>query len=43
MPVFQDSLDNVIGVIYTKDLIKALPRKEFRGVNDLIRPAYFIP
>lgn len=43
MPVFQDSLDNVIGVIYTKDLIKALHEKNFKGVNDLIRPAYFIP
>lgn len=43
MPVYQDSLDNVIGVIYTKDLIKALYEKNFKGVNDLIRPAYFIP
>jgi len=43
MPVYQDSLDNVVGVIYTKDLIKALHEKNFKGVNDLIRPAYFIP
>ena len=43
MPVYQDSLDNVIGVIYTKDLIKALHEKNFKGVNDLIRPAYFVP
>jgi CBS domain containing-hemolysin-like protein len=43
MPVYQDSLDNIIGVIYTKDLIKALYEKNFKGINDLIRPAYFIP
>lgn len=43
MPVYQDSMDNVIGVIYTKDLIKALHEKNFKGVNDLIRPAFFVP
>ena len=43
MPVYQDSLDNVIGVIYTKDLIKALHEKNFKGVNDLIRPSFFVP
>lgn len=43
MPVYQDSMDNVIGVIYTKDLIKALHEKNFKGVNELIRPAYFVP
>ena len=43
MPVYQDSMDNVIGVIYTKDLIKAQHEKNFKGVNDLIRPAFFVP
>jgi len=43
MPVYQDSMDNVIGVIYSKDLIRALHEKNFKGVNDLIRPAYFVP
>lgn len=43
MPVYQDSLDNIIGIIYTKDLIRAQYEKNFRGINDLIRPAYFVP
>jgi CBS domain containing-hemolysin-like protein len=43
MPVYQESLDNIIGVVYTKDLIKILYEKNFKGINDLIRPAYFIP
>jgi len=43
MPVYQDSLDNIIGVVYSKDLIKVLFEKNFKGINDLLRPAYFIP
>ncbi len=43
MPVYQESLDNIIGVVYTKDLIKILYEKNFKGINDLIRPSYFIP
>lgn len=43
MPVYQESLDNIIGVVYTKDLIKILYEKNFKGINDLIRPAYYIP
>lgn len=43
MPVYQDSLDNIIGLIYSKDLIKALHEKSFKGVNELLRPAYYIP
>jgi CBS domain containing-hemolysin-like protein len=43
MPVYQDSLDNIIGVVFTKDLIKVLYEKNFRGINDILRPAYFVP
>jgi len=43
MPVYQETLDNVIGVIYTKDLIKVLYEKNYKGVDELLRPAYFVP
>lgn len=43
MPVYQESLDNIIGIIYTKDLIKALYEKGVININTLIRPAYFVP
>jgi CBS domain containing-hemolysin-like protein len=43
MPVYQDSLDNIIGLIYSKDLIKALHEKSFKGVNEMLRPAYYVP
>jgi CBS domain containing-hemolysin-like protein len=43
MPVYQETLDNVIGVIYTKDLIKVLYEKNYKGVDELLRPAFFVP
>lgn len=43
MPVYQDSLDNIVGVVYTKDLIKVLHEKNFQGMSDLLRPSYFVP
>jgi putative hemolysin len=44
MPVYEDSLDNVTGILYVKDLIPLL--KANRSSDDwmsLVRPAYFIP
>lgn len=43
MPVYQDSLDNVVGIVYTKDLLKVVYEKNFRGINDILRPVYFVP
>jgi CBS domain containing-hemolysin-like protein len=43
LPVYQDSLDNILGLVYTKDLIKVLYEKNFNKINDLLRPAYFVP
>lgn len=43
LPVYQESLDNIIGVIYTKDLIRMMHFKEFTTIKELMRPAYFVP
>ncbi len=43
MPVYKDSLDNIVGVIYTKDLLRVMHEKNLKSINDLLRPAYFIP
>jgi len=42
-PVYKDSLDNIIGIIHTRDLLKILRSNNFSGINTIIRPAYFIP
>ncbi len=43
MPVYQESLDNIVGIIYTKDLLRIMHEKNFKGINDMLRPAYFVP
>lgn len=42
-PVYSESIDNVIGVLYVKDLIKALSKKQDVDLKSIIRKAYFVP
>jgi CBS domain containing-hemolysin-like protein len=43
MPVYKESTDNVIGVVYTKDILKMINQKHKVDFNDAIRPPYFVP
>jgi magnesium and cobalt exporter, CNNM family len=43
MPVYKDTIDNIIGVVYTKDLLGLLEYSEVIIIEDIIRPAFFIP
>lgn len=43
IPVYKDSIDNIIGVIYSKDIISAAEHREIIVLHDIIRPAHFIP
>lgn len=42
IPVFSENIDNVIGVLYVKDLLPYLDRKSFNWLT-LIREPYFVP
>jgi CBS domain containing-hemolysin-like protein len=42
MPVYRDSLDNVVGIVYVKDLV-ALPPGAEPPLTTLMRSAYFVP
>ncbi|WP_422857931.1 gliding motility-associated protein GldE [Flagellimonas sp. S174] len=42
IPVFSESMDNVLGVLYVKDLLPYLERKSFNWMS-LIREPYFVP
>jgi len=48
VPVYQASVDNILGILYAKDLLKVLHEKGRAGANevrvaDLLRPAAFTP
>lgn len=44
-PVFDDSLDNIIGVVHIKDLLRAEhdPERQNSLARDLVREAFFVP
>lgn len=45
-PVFEESIDNVIGIVGIKDVLRALARGEIdpsSPVETCMRPAYFVP
>jgi putative hemolysin len=44
IPVYEEGIDNIIGVLYTKDLLKQLREKHGSlPIRNLVRPAYFVP
>jgi putative hemolysin len=45
-PVYDDNMDNVVGILSVKDIVMAQAKGTFDGegtIDDLIRPAYFAP
>ncbi len=43
IPVYEESLDNVLGILYIKDLIPYLNQPDFDNWVNLIRPPFFVP
>src|SRR5438270_1345710 len=44
IPVYEENIDNILGILYTKDMLKQL-REDHNvlPIRDLVRPAYFVP
>jgi len=42
-PVYEDSLDNIVGVLHTKDFLKSIAEEVQIDIKSLIRPVYFVP
>jgi len=42
IPVYKDTIDNIVGVIYSKDLISAAEHRELITLTDIIRPPTFV-
>lgn len=44
LPVYRDSMDNIEGMIYVRDLLQSwADGKEARPVSDILRDAFFVP
>jgi CBS domain containing-hemolysin-like protein len=43
LPVYLGDIDNVIGIVHSKDLLKAVIDNKFITIRDIMRPAHFIP
>lgn len=43
VPVFRDSIDHIIGIIYTKDLLGVFEHRDLILLQDILRPPYMVP
>lgn len=45
IPVYENDIDNIVGVLYMKDLFFKLKDGDIRSINikEMLRPAYFVP
>jgi gliding motility-associated protein GldE len=45
IPVYEGSIDNIIGILYAKDLLRYLNSrvKKPKSLREIVRPAYFVP
>ena len=43
IPVYEEKVDNIIGMIYAKDLLKVANDPAGLRIKELLRPAYFVP
>jgi CBS domain containing-hemolysin-like protein len=43
MPVYRDNVDNIIGIIHSKDLLSLVEARGLIVLEDIIRPAHYVP
>jgi putative hemolysin len=43
IPVYEGSIDNIVGILHSKDAIRSLVESNSISINKLMRPTYFIP
>ncbi|MET4106656.1 hemolysin family protein [Hymenobacter sp. UYP22] len=43
IPVYQGNIDNIVGVLYVKDLLQIIRQQQPIELAKIMRPAYFVP
>lgn len=44
IPIYQEKVDNIVGLLYAKDLLEVAGNGEYHGgINELMRSVYFVP
>ncbi|MCX7983367.1 MAG: hemolysin family protein [Bacteroidetes bacterium] len=43
LPVYKGTLDHIIGIVYSKDLLSLMEHSDLIILQDIIRPPYFVP
>ncbi|MFD3003224.1 hemolysin family protein [Pontibacter toksunensis] len=43
LPVYNGNIDNIVGILYVKDILSIVRRGEPIVIEKLMRPAYFVP
>jgi CBS domain containing-hemolysin-like protein len=43
LPIYLGDIDNIIGIVHSKDLLKAVIDNKFRSLKEIMRPVHFIP
>lgn len=43
VPVYEESMDRIVGILYSKDLLRVDPRNESVTLLSLLREPYFVP
>ncbi len=43
LPVYKDNIDQIVGIVYTKDLLGLLEYRNVIVLHDILRPPFFVP
>ncbi|MBK7310855.1 MAG: HlyC/CorC family transporter [Sphingobacteriaceae bacterium] len=43
LPVYLGDIDNIVGIVHSKDLLKALIENRYRSIKEIMRPPHFVP
>ncbi|GAB3834561.1 hemolysin family protein [Hymenobacter jeollabukensis] len=43
IPVYEDNIDNIVGILYVKDMFALIRRGEDINLPQIMRPAFFVP